>query len=98
MDVSPANSVFYKNVLYFCNHYSVSIFDLFSSFNSILRNKVNFITLCHEDCMPSNMISADQLNLLLECIFIRDGVFNLNEHFVDMKDTMTAIILFICTG
>jgi len=98
MDVSPASSLLCRNVLYFCNHYSVTNFHLFNSYNFILRNKVNFMRLCHEDCRPANMISADHLNLLLECIFLRDGVFNLDEHFDDLKGTMTAIILFICTG
>ena len=98
IDVSPATSLLGKNVLYFCNHYSITIFDLFSSYNFIIRNKFNFMRLCHEECRPNNMISAEHLNLLFECIFLRDGVFSFNEYFDDLRDSMTAIILFICTG
>ena len=91
------NHLYYvKNVLYFGNNYSITSFDLYSSYNFILRNKFNSMRLCHQDC--NNMISAEHLNLLLECLFLRDGVFKFNDHCDYLKDTVTAIILFICAG
>ena len=50
--------------------------------------------------MTSAALSTEHLNLLLECVFVRDGIFNVSHDSNDhqLHDIMCDIILFICTN
>ena len=64
-----------------------------------LTDKITFRKLCCNN-MTSAALSTEHLNLLLECVFVRDGIFNVghdsNDH--QLHDIMRDIILFICTN
>ena len=69
-----------------------------STINS-LTVKINFRKLCCNNT-SSAALSTEHLNLLLECIFVRDGIFNVCHDSDDhqLHDIMRDIILFICTN
>ena len=85
----PARSVICSNALYCCQKYNINIHDLTDDdfINSI--SKKNFL-LCGKPA-----VSGDIVNSLLEIVFIRDGVFNLNS-FLNWQQ-LQDIIIELCT-
>ena len=98
----PAQSVTVRNILHCCQLYKLEMGNLLnmsmSTINS-LTGKINFRKLCCNN-ISSAALSTEHLNLLLECIFVRDGIFNVYHDSDDhqLHDIMRDIILFICTN
>lgn len=96
----PAQSVVGRTLLHCCNLYCLHLSDLIAmSVNSVkvFTDRFNFgqLSRMHSAVMPN-----EHLNLLMDCIFIRDGVFNIfpePDSYSDLQDIMRDIILLICT-
>jgi len=96
----PAQSVIGRNLLNCCELYNLQLFDSIKlSVSSVksFTNKVNFMKLCNIK-KSSPAISQEHLNLLVDCISVRDGVFKLVPETDSMQDIICDIILYICTA
>ena len=100
----PAQSVIGKNMFHCCERYNLKMFDLLAvtcQDFKLFTNAFNFRKLC---CYRNlKILSIVQVNLLFECIWLRDGVFkfsstsNFDSQLLN-SDSIRDIILFICTG
>jgi hypothetical protein len=92
----PAQSIVGKNVLSFFERYNLHFTSAINSVKLLTEN-MNFRIVCN--ARNSVIISNIDLNLLLECIFVRDGTFNIIfEQEQQLHSIAKDIIAFICTG
>jgi hypothetical protein len=79
LNSGPAMSAMCSNVLYSCAKYNLNVADFYNhcKINKLTNNSV--FRLQHDVC--NCRLAQSELNLLLELIFIRDGVFNLGTFF-----------------
>lgn len=95
----PAQSVICRNLLFLCNSYNLSMSELSTtSYNAVkmVTSREYFMKFYFKS--NANTLSSEHLNLLFDCLFIRNNVFKLSMKDQQLQDTMCDIILFICTS